>query len=144
MKKNNILAILTLLLLSACTSIQVMPLDEPLSVSHICIKNNPKVIVPGFLSVVRNGFEDHKIATMVFEDELPTKCNTVLKYTALRSWDIVAYLSHAELWLEDREGKRLAYAEYHLVGGGGLSLMKWASVKSKMTPVIDELLSGHK
>lgn len=33
--------------------------------------------------------------------------------------------------------------ESHLVGKGGLSLTKWASTKSKMDPVIDELLKGR-
>jgi len=35
-------------------------------------------------------------------------------------------------------------AEYHLRGGGGLSLMKWQSTKSKIDPVIDELLKNSK
>ena len=56
----------------------------------------------------------------------------------LRSWDFVTYLSHAELRIE-REGRQVAFAEYHLIGKGGLSLMKWASTKEKMDPVIDEL-----
>ncbi|MFT3763847.1 MAG: hypothetical protein QM761_14800 [Pseudoxanthomonas sp.] len=38
----------------------------------------------------------------------------------------------------------MASAEYRLRGKGGLSLTKWASVKSKMDPVIDELLASHR
>ena len=34
-------------------------------------------------------------------------------------------------------------ASYHLNGGGGLALNKWASVKSKMDPVLDELLAAY-
>jgi len=37
---------------------------------------------------------------------------------------------------------QIGYAEYHLIGGGGLSLMKWQSTKTKMGPVIDEMLNG--
>lgn len=51
----------------------------------------------------------------------------------------VTYLSHAELRIE-KNGRQIAYAEYHLVGKGGLSLAKWASTKEKISPVIDELL----
>lgn len=51
------------------------------------------------------------------------------------------YLSHAELQLH-RAGQQVASAEYHLRGKGGFSLTKWAGTKSKMDPVIDELLAG--
>ena len=35
----------------------------------------------------------------------------------------------------------IANAEYKLVGKGGLSLTKWQSVETKMTPVIDQLFA---
>ncbi len=144
MKKLSFILVFITIFVSACTAVSVKPLDKSLSISIICIKNNPKVIVPGFLSVVRNGFEDHGITTVMLDDTKKEKCEAILTYTALQSWDITTYLSHAELRLEDRGGKRLAYAEYHLVGKGGFSLTKWASVKSKMEPVIKELLTGKK
>lgn len=144
MKKYFLLLMFISIFMSACTSIQVKPLDVSHAISHICIKNNPKVIVPSFLSVVRSAFEDHSISSKVFDDVMPDNCQVVLTYTALQSWDFTTYLSHAELRLEDRGGKQLGYAEYHLTAGGGLSLTKWASVKSKMKPVIDKLLSGYR
>lgn len=144
MKKYILLLMFISIFMSACTSIQVRPLDASHSITHICIKNNPKVIVPSFLSIVRNGFEDHGISSKVFDRVVPDNCQAVLTYTALQSWDFTPYLSHAELRLEDREGKQLAYAEYHLTGKGGFSLTKWASVESKMKPVIDKLLSGYR
>lgn len=52
------------------------------------------------------------------------------------------YLSHAELRLE-KGGHRIAYAEYHLRGKGGLSLSKWQGTKTKMDPVIDQLLADY-
>jgi hypothetical protein len=37
------------------------------------------------------------------------------------------------------------YAEYHITGGSiSFSLKKWASVKKKMTPVINKLLAQYK
>jgi hypothetical protein len=56
----------------------------------------------------------------------------------LRSWDFAPYLAQAELWLR-KDGDQVGYAEYHLVGGGGFSLMKWQGTKTKMDPVIDQL-----
>jgi hypothetical protein len=65
-----------------------------------------------------------------------------LSYTARRSWDFAPYLAQAELWLR-QDGKQVGYAEYHLVGGGGFSLTKWQGTKTKMDPVIDQLLEGE-
>jgi hypothetical protein len=43
------------------------------------------------------------------------------------------------LWLE-KDGRQIGYGEYHLIGKGGLSLMKWEETKTKMDPMIDALL----
>lgn len=128
--------------LAGCTSIQVQPLDRAANLKHICIKENPKVIVSDFLTVLRDGFDRHNISSEVFSGEIPDGCEYVCTYTALQSWDFTTYLSHAELRLESK-GRKVAYAEYHLNGKGGLSLMKWQGTKTKMDPVIDELLKGY-
>lgn len=135
--------ILPVILLSACTSIQVKPLDSSLAVSKICIEKNEKVIVPEFLEIVRNGIDKHGIASEVFDSKAPSSCGVVLTYTALQKWDFVTFLSHAEVWLRDQNGKQIGYAEYHLTGGGGFDFSKWASTESKMNPVIDQLLAGY-
>ena len=49
-------------------------------------------------------------------------------------------MSWAELKLYQNE-VLIANAEYKLVGKGGLSLTKWQSVETKMTPVIDQLFA---
>ncbi len=51
------------------------------------------------------------------------------------------YLSHADLRLL-RSGQEIANAQYHFRAKGGFALTKWAGTKSKMDPVIDELLSA--
>jgi len=129
-------------ILAGCTSVEVRPVDGSLKMSHVCIEENPKVIVKGFVSTLENVFEDHLITTEIYKSKKPSHCEFTLKYTALRSWDFAPYLSHAELRLY-RGSVRVGYAEYHLNGKGGLSLVKWAGVKSKMTPVIDKLLAQY-
>lgn len=126
--------------LSACTAVDVKPVSNEYNITHVCIQENPKVIVQGFVSTLEEVFEDHLMTTEVYSDQKPEHCEFTLKYTALRSWDFAPYLSHAELRLY-RGNQRIGYAEYHLNGKGGLSLMKWSSVKTKMTPVINELLA---
>lgn len=130
------------LLLTACTSITVKRPDSALSIKHVCIEENPKVWVKDFVPVLQEGFARHGINTVVFSSTKPENCDYVLTYTARQSWDIVNYLSEAELWIK-KDGQQVAYAEYHLVGKGGFSLMKWQGTKTKMDPVIDELLQSE-
>ncbi len=140
MKKLMILVPLTIL--SACTSVTVKPVDPSIDLVYVCIKENPKVIVNDFVTVVRDGFDKHGIATEVFSGQAPNKCEYILTYTALQSWDFSPYLSHAELRLE-KGGRQVASAEYHLNGKGGFSLTKWQGTKEKIEPVIDQLLKGQ-
>jgi hypothetical protein len=130
------------LTLCGCTAVTVRPVDRSLEIKRVCIQENPKVQVSDFITVIRDGFDRHGIATEVFSGAPASSCNAVLTYTALRSWDLKPYLSHAELRLE-RNGRQLAYAEYHLRGKGGYSMMKWQGTKKKMDPVIDQLLKGY-
>ena len=97
------------------------------------------MIVGDFLYVIRNRFEYHGINTHVFDHPDPNKCEYILTYTALKTWDIGTYMHHAELRLE-KGGIKIASAQYHLNGGGGLSLMKWQGTQTKMDPVVDQLL----
>ena len=140
MKKSAAyLAAFSVIALAGCTSVTVKPVDPSLSLKMVCIQENPKVMVDDFVTVLRDGFDRHAIATEVHSGQMPPQCEYVLTYTALRSWDMATYLSHAELRIE-KAGRQIAYAEYHLNGKGGLSLTKWAGTKSKMDPVIDQLL----
>lgn len=139
---KKIFICITFLLVTGCTSINVKQLDPSINVSHICIEENPKVIVSDFLPVVQKGFKRHGITTEVYKNKIPSNCEYNLTYTALKTWDMAMYLHHAELWLYHNK-ENIAYAEYHLNGKGGLALNKWASVDSKMNPVINQLLSGY-
>ena len=144
MKRRNFLKLTIIFLLlfcAGCTSINVQPVDSGLNITDVCIEENPKVIVGNFLTVVRNGFDRHGVNTKVVSKPAPKECEFILTYTAHKNWDIVMYLHYAELRLE-RNGRLIGSAEYDLIGKGGLDLTKWASTKSKMDPIIDQLLAN--
>lgn len=127
---------------TGCTAVTVKPVDPSLAINYVCIENNPRVIVTDFVDVLRDGFNRHGIATELTSGGRLRQCEYVLRYTALQSWDMAKYLSHAELRLESN-GRQIASADYHLKGKGGFSLTKWGDTKTKMDPVIDELLAGY-
>ena len=141
--KTLLLPVICCAALSACTSVTVMRPDPNFVIKNVCIQENPKVWVRDFLPVLKDGFTRHGIATTVYSGTTkPAGCEYVLTYTALQSWDLDTYLSHAELWLE-KDGQQIGYAEYHLIGKGGLDLTKWDGTKTKMDPVIDDLLGNR-
>ena len=125
-----------------CTSIEVEPIPAEENLKEISIKEIPKVIVEDYLPLVEKAFNDRGIKTLHFNDSQEAPTPYILTYTALRTWDFVTYLSHAELKLE-KNGKTIGSAVYHLNGGGGLSMMKWQGVETKMTPVLNEFLQHY-
>jgi hypothetical protein len=137
---RSVLAGLLAPLALACTSVTVMPVDASVGLRNVCIVRNPEVIVDEFLDVLSAGFRRHGIATEIRDEATVGDCEFVLRYTALRSWDLAAFVSHAELHIE-RSGEPVAHAIYHLRGKGGYAVTKYQSTKKKMDPVIDELLA---
>ena len=140
---SKILLAIILSITVGCTSIDVIPIPAEEQLKEVSIKENPKVTVDDFLPVIIKAFNEHGIKTHTFKSNQEAPTPYILSYTALRSWDFVTYLSHAELELE-KNGRTVGSAVYHLIGKGGLSLMKWQSVETKMTPVFDELLKNYK
>lgn len=129
---------------AGCTSIEVAALDPALDIQHVCIERNPRVKFAEFVQMLEDGLARHGLTAEVFNaQEPPSHCEYVLTYTASWTWDVAVYLRHAELAIW-RGRKKIAEATYHLVGGGGLSLAKFQGARTKMEPVIDQLLEGHR
>lgn len=129
------------LMMGGCTAVRVKAVDgDRFKLVHVCIQENPKVMISDFLQVLRDGIERHGLSTEVFQGfQAPSVCEYIVTYTARQSWDFSPYLSQAQI--EMRRGNELvSRADYHLRGKGGFSLTKWASTASKMDPVIDAML----
>lgn len=153
------------LFIGGCTSITVEPLAASHNVKRICIRENPKVIVQDLVPVITDGLTRHHIesefiASTLDKDKVrressesdeyymsitpvPDDCEFNLVYTARRSWDLGTYLSTADIEILNRDDV-IAKANYHLINKGGLSLFKWQGVKTKLDPVMDELLQHYK
>lgn len=141
MNQKSILAVLALTVFTAgCTAVTVQPVANLAEILHVCIQENPKVMVSDFVPVLEDSFKQYGISTERVSS-IPPHCEYVLTYSARRSWDITPYLSQAELTLL-KDKRPVASANYHLRGKGGLALNKWASTDSKIRPVVDELLTG--
>jgi hypothetical protein len=128
-----------IMILAGCTSVKVQPMGSEHQPELICLENNPEVIVAGFEEAVRERIESHGINTQMYSGPVPEECLYTIRYTALKNWDIGLYMHHAELYLS-LDGQEIGRAVYHLRNKGGLALNKWQDVKTKMDPVVDQLL----
>ena len=138
--RKALTVVLTAFALSACTSVNVKKVDASVhALKLVCIEQNPKVLVKDMLSVLEDGFLRHDIRTLIYRDKAPDQCEYTLWYTATRGWDLAPFLNRAELRLR-QNGETIATATYS--HSGGFALNKWASTETKISPVVDELLSG--
>jgi hypothetical protein len=126
--------------LTGCTAINVEPLSPGIRTVHI--RDNPKVTVPEFVDVMKDGFYRHGIAVQTLPQGAAAGDYYVVDYTARRTWDVVTFLSEAEITITHR-GDRVGHAVYYLRGKGGFALTKYQDVDTKINPVMDELLARY-
>ena len=125
-------------ILQGCTAVRVNAVSSAERIEHVCIEQNARVTVGDFVSVMQEGFQHHGITSSVVAP--PANCKYTSTYTARRTWDITTYLSEAQIDIQ-RDGRTIATANYHLRGKGGLTLTKFAGTRSKILPVMDQLLA---
>jgi len=142
-KKLGVLVlILIAVVLTGCASIQKKRVDIKVNpLKEVCIVENKNVKVSDFLSVLKSGFEKHGISAEVISNIKDSNCEYTVTYTAKQSWDAALYLSHAEINIH-KSDILVGVGVFH-IAGGAFSFdfaNKWKGTKSKIIPVIDELL----
>lgn len=134
---------LSLCLFAGCTVIETDPLAYDPNLGTLKIKNNPKVIVPDFLDVMHANMSERGIKyQMVGETYAPKQDEYVVTYNALRSWDFVAYLTVADVWIHKND-KQVAKGHFHLENKGGLTFSKFDDNDEKLKPMYDELFKNY-
>jgi len=129
------------ILIVGCATTNVRKIDRATNpVTILCIEENPKVWVKEFLPFIEKSFQNYGIKTVVYQ-EVPGTCEYALSYTAFQRWDFVPFVYLAEVRIR-RGAENIAMGRYNLNlnQGAGLAFNKWASIETKMTPVIEELL----
>lgn len=125
----------------ACTVVDVSPVaPDDLGSKAVCIERNPRVRVSDFLEVLEDAFRRHGIRTRVVEPPTGMGCEYLVTYVAYRGWDFAPFMDRAEVRIT-RIGETIGLASYEHHGGFGFN--KWRSTRSKMDPVLDELLASY-
>lgn len=89
------------------------------------------------LPIIQDGLLRNGLQCASYDPPVPADCRYTLRYTARQGWDFVNYLKYAELELT-HDGTAIGLATYR--HGGGFGFTKWASSRSKLDPVIDQML----
>ncbi len=144
--KKIMSAMVCALVLSGCAVTQnVMPVSSAIEKeSKICIEDNPHVTEPEILDVITKSITSHGYKAEIYR-EIPDDCKYRLTYVAYRKWDFTTFLSQADIRLFEGNqmiGKVFYKLPNGIFGGGGLSASKWSSTEEKISPLMDELLSG--
>lgn len=141
--KKIVLSIALIATVSGCTSIQVNNATDfnANNIRQVCIIHNPKVAIKDFDGIVARSFARYDIQSKILEDNDDiSMCQTVLHYTALRSWDLAPYMVSVQFNLI-QNGRQVSESSFRLKGNGGLALNKWRSSETKVNELVDQLLN---
>lgn len=130
--------------LTGCGSLAVKPVPNPISLqpNNVCIEDNPKVIVPMFNEHLVEAFSNHGLKSTVYKENSNLQnCQTKLRYTALRSWDMGIFLSTVHLELLNSQDVKIGTVDWVQ---NPWALNKWRADQKKLNFLIGELLGESK
>lgn len=139
--KNPTLALILALSITGCAiERHVQPIAAGTQLSPLCIEENPKVLMDGFLPELREQVESKGISTKVYtaQSRIPDDCSAIAGYTANWRWDFVMWLTYANITVY-ANNKQVGRAEYD-ARDGNARLDKFGPTRNKLKSVIDPLL----
>ncbi|MEY4720233.1 MAG: hypothetical protein RL563_2851 [Pseudomonadota bacterium] len=137
---KNLIILFALIFTGCSIKNTVIPVEKQLS--ELCIKNNKKVLMEGFLPELIKQIEQNNIKTVLIEEFDKVSCPNSMEYTANWRWDLVMYLTYAELRVYESDtllGKGIYDATW-----GGARLDKFGKTENKLKPITDELFKNQK
>lgn len=136
------LCLLFLGITAGCTTYNVEPVPAQENIRTVFIRENTSVKDAELLQAIEDGFFRHGINCQVMPSYAAVPANSyTATYVGYRGWDFVPYLRDATVNIQ-KNGRRIASANFNLIGRGGLDLSKFNSTREKISPMMDELLAN--
>lgn len=150
-----------LLVVTGCSSVSVRPATWTTTPTTepwvLCLKENTAVVDQDVRpaieeAFVRNGINYKVISetklldsasqaeVLVPSQSWPEGCDYIMTYYATTYWDMTTFLNHAEFRIQDSNYKETGFGEYHMALHGGFDFSKYSSTRTKVAPVLDDLL----
>lgn len=109
----RILILLTVLFMAGCAlPVVIQPPAANIKITELCIVDNPKVLMDGFLPELKAQLKSYGIATQTWTAYNPEGCRYWLEYTANWRWDFAMIMEYAELKLYEHT-TLIGYAEFN-------------------------------
>lgn len=124
-------------ILFGCTITQNVKPVKSGNIGLICIENNQKVLMDGFLPELEDLVRLRGHETMHYTGSTPAGCSHTLKYTANWHWDMAMYLSYAKL--DVYQGSKSVGNAIYDARSGGANMNKFGSTRSKIAPLVAQL-----
>lgn len=119
-------------------STRVKPVEQA-SIAKVCIQENPKVMMDGFLPELRSQIAGYGIETRTYTGATPADCPYHLQYTANWQWDLAMYLTYAELKVFDHTDL-IGEAVYD-ARQGGANMNKFGTTAEKLRTLTEPLFN---
>lgn len=135
---DRAIAATALVLLAGCSitqSVKEVAATRPLT--ELCIVENDKVHMSGFLPELSKQIEALGIKTRVVAGAVPPGCRHHLTYTANWAWDLAMYLTFAELTVHEGD-TIIGTANYDARSGGG-NMGKFGPTSEKLQLIVKPL-----
>ncbi|WP_455757769.1 Sbal_3080 family lipoprotein [Sulfurimonas sp.] len=148
MKKSLYILVSALVVLfSGCSTKKMQSSVEQINaehkLEHICIEDNLRFQVNGFIKGVSEIFNEYGITTETYKaDNKPESCNTIMTLASNYSANVKAYMNDAELKLYENK-EQIGYAQYISDADGMIDYNKFDTVKNKISPVVEDLLDQY-
>ncbi len=123
---------------------------DHVSVGQVCIEFNPDCQVPDLIPAMQAQLKSLQIESRVYEAQTPVQaCGYWVRYSAFTDYGVpllggayMPYVSRISLTLISAQGQVLSSSAY-LAERGEFGASKWASLPSKLKPVITALITGQ-
>lgn len=125
--------------LAGCAITQNVKPVTASGITEVCVKNNPQVMMDGFVKELRSQIEKKGIRTTQFDGERPGSCRHHVEYTANWRWDMAMYLVFAQINVYEN-GLAVGQATYD-ARGGGMRPDKWGPTADKLGGLVDQLFT---
>ena len=112
-------------------------------IKTVYIIGNPTAdqVAPELEGAIESGLARHGIGSRVVANVPPNDADYYLTYIAIGGWDLKPFLKTAEIHLK-RGPRQVGEAQFQ--AGGGLSTSKFDSVRDKINPLMDQLLTNYR
>ena len=128
---------------AACTIVRdVSPLSSAPANKRACVVDSPDTR-QSFRDSLTNALKSHAYTVEIISSvsaAKPDKCSLVMTYVGKWTWDLMLYMSYADIKAFTPDGKQVGHALYDATRGSGRVFEKFGDADIRIKKLVDDLL----